>query len=298
MNTYRDKWNKIVDCFERERGKKEKQIQKKWEAVFSEVLGYSALEGDIDSQRRVQIGSTQSVIPDIVIRSDNNDLFLVELKQSSLDCGHEQLFSYFKLLKLDIGVLICNRIYLYNYDITKSDSEQQGLEILFEHNNPVGEKFVELFEKHNFDKMSVKSYIEENAKSGQEIQHSISKEASPVSPEEDIDKVSIRKLCHSNGIYVSKDFTKAKKNSSENLYWANPNKKKLLSDWWLVLVDYPVKALHCFMIPANSIKCNELKYRSNGRIDLQIYYNDSEFTDSRSKISFRRWLVQTIKYSE
>ena len=149
MNT---KWNNIVNLFTSNNSKPEQTIQILWEKIFSEFFGYSTLLGDIDSQRAIAIGSSQRIIPDIIIKNSNKDLFIVELKQPQLQSGNEQLLSYLKLLKIEIGVLICNKLFLYYFDYNKPDNEQLFVEISFTENNPDGIKFLELFQKTNFNK--------------------------------------------------------------------------------------------------------------------------------------------------
>ncbi len=355
------KWNKIVDYFNKYKNYPEQTIQKLWEQMFSEIFGYSNLDGEIDSQRNVVIGSKERAIPDIIIRLENKDLFVVELKQANLNCGNEQLFSYLKILKTDIGILICDKIYLYYYDYTKNDKDQIKLEVLFEYDNPDGEKFVELIEKQNFNKEAIKTYIEEKEKSkenilcikneiNEELIHSLLKKhfsntyteeeykqaikdinininqnckytqvIEPNYPKNDSDGIKLQKnsllkekrldnfclskdeiknLCVNNNLNISSYYTKASKNLNNGLYWANPSISYIYSDWWLILDDKEARQLYCFMIPANSIKQNEIKCRNDKTylIDIQIYCKNSTFIDNRSKINFTKWLVKTIKY--
>ena len=114
----------------------------------------------------MQIGATSRVIPDIIIRStqENRDLFVVELKQHTILTGYEQLFSYLKLLKVDIGILICNKLYIYDYDTDKDDDNQSVLGIEFTKDNPDGIKFMELFSKSTFNQQEVKDYIQKRNK--------------------------------------------------------------------------------------------------------------------------------------
>ena len=39
-----------------------------------------------------------------------------------------------------------------------------------------------------------------------------------------------------------------------------------------------------------------MKYKDEDSIDLQIYSDSPGFIDSRSKISFLKWLVKTVSY--
>ena len=159
-----EKWGILVDCYNENKTVPEKKIQEDWENLFVEIFGYSKLLKEVDSQRSIQIGSTQRTVLDIIIRQENRNLFVVELKQHTLTTGTEQLFSYLKLLKVDLGVLICNKIYLYDYDITKDDDKQAFVEIAFTKDNPDGIKFVELFSKGSFNRQNVKDFIQKRKK--------------------------------------------------------------------------------------------------------------------------------------
>lgn len=166
----REKWEFLVDCYNKNKNAPEQRIQRDWENLFVEIFGYSKLSKEVDAQRNIQIGSTVRTIPDIIIHNkEQGDLFVVELKQHTLTTGTEQLFSYLKLLKVDLGVLICNKIYLYDYDITKDDDKQAFVEIAFTKDNPDGIKFVELFSKASFDRQHIKNFIQERKKEKENI---------------------------------------------------------------------------------------------------------------------------------
>ena len=166
----REKWKILVAYYNENKIAPELHIQKDWENLFVEIFGYSKLSKEVDAQRNIQIGSTVRTIPDIIIHNkEQGDLFVVELKQHTLTTGTEQLFSYLKLLKVDLGVLICNKIYLYDYDITKDDDKQAFVEIAFTKDNPDGIKFVELFSKASFDRQHIKNFIQERKKEKENI---------------------------------------------------------------------------------------------------------------------------------
>ena len=105
-------------------------------------------------------------------------------------------------------------------------------------------------------------------------------------------------LFTAQGIRFNRNVTYASKNKTAYNYWANPYFFALNKDWFLILNDWMKRELHLFMIPANSIHPNRMVARNDmvDKIDLQISYNDPTFTDSRSKISFSRFLVKSIRY--
>lgn len=103
--------------------------------------------------------------------------------------------------------------------------------------------------------------------------------------------VIFKRLGLRNGTYAAK-------NNSSNKYWANPNIEYLYEEWNLVLDDYVNHKFYHFIIPANSIPQGLIKHRNDNQnqIDLQIMYNDDNFTDCRSGISFVKWLVKAENY--
>jgi hypothetical protein len=166
------KWNAIVNSFNRDRREPETTIQEHWLQIVREFFGYSSLLGEIDAKRTIQIGSRQRVIPDLILRdaTTRGDLFIIELKQHTIAVnplgvnGLHQLYSYLRQLKLNIGILVCDKIYICNYEYGKDDAEQTTIEIEFERNAVNGEKFVDLFSKGNFIPTKIVDYIESLAK--------------------------------------------------------------------------------------------------------------------------------------
>lgn len=52
---YMDKWNIIVDQFNKNRKSKENEVQILWENIFSQIFDYSKLLGFLDAQKSYQI---------------------------------------------------------------------------------------------------------------------------------------------------------------------------------------------------------------------------------------------------
>lgn len=151
-------WNEIVSEYNDNLNCKEEIVQKTWEVLFKLCFGYSKLE--IESQRSVKMG-VMTKKADIVITNGVEDLFVIELKRHVLHEGQEQLFSYLNQLKIDLGILVCDKLYIYDYDYTAKENSYSVLEIPFVQDNPNGSKFVELFSKDNFDKQKIKDFIKE-----------------------------------------------------------------------------------------------------------------------------------------
>lgn len=158
---YTEYWNHIVSEYSTKQYAQESTIQALWENYFSEIFNYKKINKEIDSQRSITIGTGRHVIPDIILRRNNQDIIDVELKKYGLLFSgdmEKQLVSYMNQLHISVGVLICQKIYIYVYDYIGNKIKK--LEIPFEKNNPDGIKFIELFQKDNFSKDVVEEFID------------------------------------------------------------------------------------------------------------------------------------------
>jgi hypothetical protein len=81
-----------------------------------------------------------------------------------------QLLSYLKQLRNNTGILICDKIYIYAYDYSKSDDEQSRAEIEFERGNPDGIKFIEMFSKGTFEEQAVKHFVHKKIESAKNVE--------------------------------------------------------------------------------------------------------------------------------
>lgn len=357
-----ESWNYLVQNFSFRKNQSESVIQSDWEKYFAdnELFGYSRIKNDVDSHRKLHIGSADREIPDIILRKNGKDLFIVELKQYSLsktDDFEKQLLNYMAHtdVRLSIGILVCNKIYIYFYDVAENSKEV--LEIPFIQNDSTGIKFVELFSKENFDEEKIRNFIKEgNSKKENQIliqeelknpdliptllkkyflEQGLEKEFENIwknfdfkicpkqvkteneivipmpskvnftsnhfGLESEITKKQAIQLANENGLQVIPSLcTFSSSNSATFQYWANPNVNMLYGDWWLICNDKFNKILYVFFIPANSIDGMDVVLRTDrgkeNLIDLQINYGDNTFRDSRSKISFAKWLEKTIEY--
>lgn len=158
-------WNCIVDEFKKKTNEKEELIQAFWEQNFTD-LGYSKRFGTLLHQPVIKIGSNTSVRADIVCKKDEES-FVVELKRENHKKqgkdSTQQLFSYLKQAKLSLGLLICDRIYVYNYDVTSKDDDdhQEFIEIPFDKDNERGIRLMELLQFDAFKKADIHAFVHE-----------------------------------------------------------------------------------------------------------------------------------------
>ena len=157
-------WNYIVEQYGKNLDKTEDFVQTEWERHFSEIFEYKRTYEEIDVHRNIQIGSYQRVIPDIIIRTfDKKDLFDVELKQYNLPFAksmEDQLLSYMKQIGVSVGVLVCQKIYVYFYDLTKKSIKRLGIDSKNEFETQVEEIRHKLIESNIIE--MVKKYFSEN----------------------------------------------------------------------------------------------------------------------------------------
>lgn len=113
-----------------------------------------------------------------------------------------------------------------------------------------------------------------------------------------ITKSIAKRLFFEKGHNISTNYTFSSENETSHVFWANPSYTVLRENWYLILNDKTKHVLNLFMIPADEIKRHELVMRNDNQnlIDLQIAYNDSTFTDNRSKKSFKPYFVDRISY--
>lgn len=158
-----DIWNEIVDLFHENQSKDEKIIQNDWEKmILRKYLGFD--KSEIDSQCRLRIGSTDKKL-DVMLKKADEEFCVIELKQhcySKDDGGQAQLFSYLnQLKKFKLGILVCDKLYVYNFDYKLDDDEQVYVEIPFEEDDENGVSFVQLFQRQTLSIDKIVDWINE-----------------------------------------------------------------------------------------------------------------------------------------
>ena len=104
-----------------------------------------------------------------------------------------------------------------------------------------------------------------------------------------------------NGIMVDKKTTYAVKNEKGE-FWANPQRKLLSTDWWLILNDNEKMELVILNIPKESLKVdqehcgNGLYVRSDKTNLLDLNINTDTFVDRKSGMNLSEYLVKKISY--
>lgn len=153
----------MVDDYRENRNSEEAKVQESWEELLGDsgIFGYSKRNREVRPQFSARIGSKDRVIPDIVVEKNGEKRFVVELKRysSPFDNGiEEQLLSYLKLFHCPVGVLVCEKLFVYLYDFASNSYKSVG--IPFEKDSSNGIAFVELFSKAGFDFEKIKAFVE------------------------------------------------------------------------------------------------------------------------------------------
>lgn len=165
-----EKWNYFVYdlCEAKKRDVEEEGFHALIETQLQH-LGWAKYKEEICHKPCIHLGNNNSIVPDIIVKRDGEDEFVVEVKrpshkQSKKDV--DQLLSYMRILKLSVGIYIGNHIEIF-YDKPSSKEAVSVMKVPLEINSKLGAKFVERFDKENFSQESIVDFCEERI---QEIQ--------------------------------------------------------------------------------------------------------------------------------
>ena len=160
MITSNEKWNLIVDGYNRLKYSPESKVQEAWEMYCAELFDYKTILHEIDAQRHLTIGSGGTIIPDIILRVSGRDIFDIELKQYSLpfqESFETQLISYLNQTHISVGMVVCDKIYLYYYEYATISINK--IEIPFNRDDQDGVALMDMLTKGTFSVEKIGSYI-------------------------------------------------------------------------------------------------------------------------------------------
>ena len=132
-------------------------------------LGWAKFKGEICHKPNIHIGNNNRIEPDILIKRDGEDEFVIEVKRPShkqIKKDVEQLLSYMRLLKLSVGIYMGEHIEIF-YDLPSSKDAVSIMKVPLEIDNKLGARFIDKFLKDNFSRESIVDFCEERI---QEIQ--------------------------------------------------------------------------------------------------------------------------------
>ena len=179
-----DKWNEL--CFILSKSIKSNISEQLYELKVIqafEKLGWSQYKMEISVRESIQLGAAGRIAPDLIIKSQNKNLFVIEIKKPSANIDYsgfkDQLYSYMRMLKLNFGILIGSKIQIYS---DYSDAHLNDLSLIeeyeIEYDNEKGIEFIKLFEKENFEIKKIEGLINEKIKlkENAQLEKSIKKE--------------------------------------------------------------------------------------------------------------------------
>jgi len=147
-----DKWKEICYLFKINKASSEDIFQKEVVNIF-EKLGWSRFNNEIEEKRTIDVGAAKSLKPDIIIKNHQKDFFVIELKRPTvnyIERNKSQLFSYMRQLKLNVGLLVNDRIRVFYEDINcRVPIEIMNIE--FVENSNDGLQFIKLFSRKTFN---------------------------------------------------------------------------------------------------------------------------------------------------
>lgn len=159
-------WNKFVYdlCEAKKRNMDENGYHSLIENQF-QLLEWAKYKGEICHKPTIPIGNNQYIQPDILIKKDGEEQFVIEVKRPvhvQKERERQQLVSYMRQLKLKVGIYIGEHIEVF-YDPDNKDAISV-IKVDLELDNAKGAKFVELFSKKQFDKAGIVAFCEERIK--------------------------------------------------------------------------------------------------------------------------------------
>lgn len=162
-----EKWNSFVYALI-ESQKKDVDETRYQESIENQLqfLGWRPYAGEICHKPNVPIGNGKHIQPDILVRSNDDDLFVIEIKRPNHKLSahdRQQLQSYMRQLKIQVGVYIGEHIEVF-YDTPSQKDAVSVLQTPLGLNSKQGIKFVERFSKENFSKDAILAFCEERIK--------------------------------------------------------------------------------------------------------------------------------------
>ncbi len=116
------------------------------------------------------------------------------------------------------------------------------------------------------------------------------------------DKSAAKEFLAKKGVRISNKLTYAAYNERTDGFWANPKPDNLKEEWTLILNNKITGKLVVLIVPPNSIgleseNVNGLKIRRDRPVIDLVISDDGEYTDKRSKVSFKPFVVAQYSYS-
>ena len=169
-----EEWNKFVyDLIEAQKKNVEEDTYHALIETQLQLLGWAKYKGEICHKPNIPIGNRDHIQPDILIKSNGENLFVIEVKRpvhNQTERERLQLESYMRQLKVEVGIYIGEDIEIF-YDGPKERSAASILQIPLELDYKLGVKFVEKFSKGGFSRDSIVEFCEKRIKERQHLEN-------------------------------------------------------------------------------------------------------------------------------
>lgn len=140
----------------------ETQYEERIKDVLKE-LGWRN-EEDIVFQGAISIGAANSIRPDAILYHNGNKAVVVDFKEPNLQLKNKQasqITSYMKILKLDFGILIGQKIQLFYDDPNDKEEPFLVFETPFIEDSEEAYNFINLLRKENFSIEKLDAFCKE-----------------------------------------------------------------------------------------------------------------------------------------
>jgi len=158
---YKEIWEEICFDIKDHEHDEEAKFQIVAENIFGK-LGWSKRLGEI-TKPHIPVGSSNIIIPDIVIKKEGENLFVVELKRIDIDSTQknvDQLKSYMRQLRLKFGLLIGKSIQVFYESSEKKDIVRVcGAD--FEDENVLGPQIIMFLSKKEYNEERFEEFCKE-----------------------------------------------------------------------------------------------------------------------------------------
>ena len=162
-----EKWNQFVYvlCEAKKKDVDEDIFHTLIENQF-QLLGWVMYKGEICHKPNIPIGNSKFIQPDILIKNEGEDQFVIEVKRpvhTQTERERVQLESYMRQLKLDVGIYIGEHIEVF-YDKPKCKDAVSVMKLPLEIDTKLGARFVERFSKESYSRDAIVDFCEERIK--------------------------------------------------------------------------------------------------------------------------------------
>ena len=166
------------------------------------MLGWRQSNGTMQSQVSLNIGHRNTIRPDIVLYKNDLPVLPIEIKRPSNSCNgqqEQQLMSYMRQLRLNVGLYIGENIQLFYDNPADIDNPISILKVELNKEDANGVTICELLSYPRFDSAVLESYCKDRYNeiiSSMNLQQALSQFLSPATAEDNIKALLKSKFVH------------------------------------------------------------------------------------------------------